>query len=183
MKKSPEILKTELVAESRLFKVEAVDLQFSNGEKRTFERLRRRHKGAVMIVPITENQEFILIREYAVGIEHYELTFPKGFIDQGESALEAANRELKEEVGYGAHDRQLIKTLATSPAYMGSELTLVLAKELYPESLPGDEPEPLEVVHWPIHDYQNLLATPEFISAMSVAALLLVKEILNFAPR
>lgn len=183
MKKSPKILKTNLVAESRLFKVEAVNLQFSNGEERTFERLRRQYNGAVMIIPITDNQEFILIREYAVGIEEYELTFPKGFIDQDESILEAANRELKEETGYGTHESCVIKTLATSPAYMGSKITLVLAQNLYVERLPGDEPEPLEVVHWPIKDYQSLLETPEFISAISVSALLLVKEILNFATR
>ncbi len=183
MKKLPEILKTKLVAESHLFKVEAVDLQFSNGEKRTFERLQRRYRGAVMIVPITEKQELILIREYAVGIEGYELTFPKGFIDPGESALEAANRELKEETGFGTRECRILKTLATSPAYMGSQLTLVLAQDLYAEKLPGDEPEPLEVVHWPIYDYHRLLATSEFISAMSVAALLLVKETLNFVTR
>ena len=64
---------------------------------------------------------------------------------------------------------------------MGSQFTLVLAENLYPETLPGDEPEPLEVVYWPMQDYQNLLKQPEFISVMSVAALLFVKESLNFA--
>ena len=95
MKTLPRILNTQKIAKSRLFTVEAVDLQFSNGEKRTFERLARRHHGAVMIVPISENREFVLIREYAVGVEQYELTFPKGFIDPGESALQAADREIK----------------------------------------------------------------------------------------
>ena len=181
MKTLPRILNTQKIAKSRLFTVEAVDLQFSNGEKRTFERLARRHHGAVMIVPISENREFVLIREYAVGVEQYELTFPKGFIDPGESALQAADRELKEEIGYGTRKTRLLTSLATSPAYMGSQFTLVLAENLYPETLPGDEPEPLEVVYWPMQDYQNLLKQPEFISVMSVAALLFVKESLNFA--
>ena len=179
MKKPPKIIQTELISQSRLFSVETVDLCFSNGEQRTFERLRRKNRGAVMIVPITAAAEFILIREYAVGIERYELTFPKGFIDQDESISEAANRELKEEVGYGAKARQLLKKLATSPAYMGSGLAIVLARDLYEEKLLGDEPEPLEIVKWPINDYRRLLQEQDFISAMSVAALLLAKEELD----
>ena len=181
MKKLPKILHTELVAQSRLFNVETIDLQFANGEQRTFERLQRKHKGAVMIVPITQDAEFILIREYAVGIERYELTFPKGFINEGELSIEAANRELQEEVGYGANDLRVIKSLATSPAYMGSELTVVVAQDLYPKKLMGDEPEPLEVVKWPIQAYATLLQENDFISAMSIAALLLTKETLHFA--
>lgn len=56
-----------------------------------------------MIVPIVDDH-LILIREYAVGTESYELGFSKGLIDPGESVFEAANRELKEEVGFGAND-------------------------------------------------------------------------------
>ncbi len=56
-----------------------------------------------MIVPIVDDH-LILICEYAVGTESYELGFSKGLIDPGESVYEAANRELKEEVGFGAND-------------------------------------------------------------------------------
>jgi ADP-ribose diphosphatase len=52
-----------------------------------------------MIVPIVDDH-LILIREYAVGTESYELG-SKGLIDPGETVFEAANRELKEEVGLG----------------------------------------------------------------------------------
>jgi ADP-ribose diphosphatase len=102
MSKYPEILDVKTVAKTRLFEIESVDLQFSNGEQRTFERLARRNNGAVMIVPITAEQEFILIREYAVGMEEYELSFPKGFIEPDEPGEEAAIREFKEEIGFGA---------------------------------------------------------------------------------
>ncbi len=98
----PTILNVETVARSRLFTVESVDLEFSNGVRRVYERCVDQPE-AVMIVPIVDDH-LILIREYAVGTESYELGFSKGLIDPGESVYEAANRELKEEVGFGAND-------------------------------------------------------------------------------
>lgn len=179
MRKKPQILATEPLAQTRLFHVEAVDLAFSNGEKRRYERLRRAHAGAVMMVPITANQEFVLIREYAVGIEDYELTFPKGFIDQGETVNQAADRELKEEIGFGAKSITFLRKVHASAAYMQSRLNIVLAQDLYSESLPGDEPEALEIVYWPLSDYNALLTQADFISSACVAALLLTKEVLQ----
>lgn len=90
----PTILNVETVARSRLFTVESVDLEFSNGVRRVYERMRPTNREAVMIVPIVDDH-LILIREYAVGTESYELGFSKGLIDPGESVFEAANRELK----------------------------------------------------------------------------------------
>ncbi|MDI5031973.1 ADP compounds hydrolase NudE, partial [Salmonella enterica subsp. enterica serovar Montevideo] len=106
----PTILKVETVAQSRLFNVESVDLEFSNGVRRVYERMRPSTREAVMIVPIVD-EHLILIREYAVGTESYELGFSKGLIDPGETVFEAANRELKEEVGFGAHNLTFLKKL------------------------------------------------------------------------
>lgn len=176
MKKKPQIHNVKQLAQSRLFNIEAVDLEFGNGEQRCYERLVRPHTNSVMIVPITANKEFILIREYAVGIEDYELTFPKGFVDANESIPDAANRELKEEVNFGAEHIRVLRTVVGSPGYMNSRLSIVVAEGLYPESLAGDEPEALEIVVWPMSDYNALLAQPDFISSACVSALLLAKE-------
>jgi ADP-ribose diphosphatase len=175
----PKILSTRKVERSRLLEVEAVDLEFSNGETRTFERVSLPHQSAVMIVPITDNDEFVLIREYAVGLERYELGFPKGAIDGGESMLEAADRELREEAGFTAESYELIKTVAASPSYMKNKLHIVLAKRLSPQKLQGDEPEPLEIVLWPIKDYNRLIERDDFVSSSNLAALLLTKERLH----
>ena len=51
---------------------------------------------------------------------------------------------------------------------------VVVAKDLYPETLEGDEPEPLEVVKWPLAKIDELLARDDFTEARSIAALLLV---------
>lgn len=93
----PTILKVETVAQSRLFNVESVDLEFSNGVRRVYERMRPSTREAVMIVPIVD-EHLILIREYAVGTESYELGFSKGLID-GRDRFEAANQGSKKRSG------------------------------------------------------------------------------------
>jgi len=171
----PKILNVETVARSRLFTVEAVDLVFSNGAQRVYERMKPSEREAVMIVPIVDNH-LILIREYAVGLENYELGFPKGLIDPGETPAEAANRELKEEVGFGARQQEWLGKLTMAPSYFSSKMNIIVAEDLYEERLEGDEPEPLPQVRWPLDNLMALLQEPDFCEARNVSALFLVRE-------
>lgn len=175
-KQLPKINASKQVAKSRLFAVEQVDLTFSNGEQREYERIPGSGNGAVMIVPMLDADTMLLVREYCAGTHSYELGFPKGLIDPGEEAVTAANRELKEEIGYGASSLTIIHKLATAPAFFDAQMTIFLGESLYQEKLEGDEPEELEVVPWRLADYQQLLQENDFNEARSIAALLLVKD-------
>ena len=177
MAKKPEILESNVVASSRLFRVESLHLRFSNGIERHFERLKTSGRGAVMVAPILNGETLVLIKEYAAGIHDYELTFPKGLIDPGETPLEAANRELKEEAGYGARELTVVTSLATAPGYMGSRMTIILAQDLYEERLPGDEPEEIEVVHWPLDRFNELFHRDDVNDARTIAALYMVRDV------
>ncbi len=179
MNKPPKIHAIKTIAKTRLFCVESMDLEFSNGEKRTYERLKAGAQGAVMIVPVQNRDTLLLIREYAAGTERYELAFPKGLIDPGESPCEAANREMKEEVGYGANQLTTLKSLTLAPGYLSHLMHLILAQDLYPERLVGDEPEPIEVVAWPLAKLEELVEQEDFTEARSVAALYLARDYLK----
>lgn len=128
-----------------------------------------------MIVPVVDNH-LILIREYAVGTESYELGFPKGLIDPGETVDEAANRELKEEVGFGARKLTFLKKVGMAPSYFSSQMNIVVAEDLYPQWLEGDEPEELVQVRWPLENLLGLLDEPDFSEARNISALFLVRE-------
>ena len=71
----------------------------------------------------------------------YEVGLPKGRLEEGESILEAAQREMKEEIGYGARELTELTELSLAPGYMTHITHIVLARDLYPEKLEGDEPE------------------------------------------
>ncbi|MDX7987320.1 ADP compounds hydrolase NudE [Xenorhabdus sp. 12] len=173
--KKPKILNVNDIARSRLFNIQSVDLEFSNGVKRVYERMKPSNREAVLIIPVI-GDELVLIHEYAVGIEQYELGFPKGAIDAGESVFEAANRELKEEVGFGAGKLELLTKLTMAPSYFSSKMNIVIAQDLYPELLEGDEPEPLVQIRWPISDMMSLLDHSDFNEARNVSALFLAQR-------
>ncbi|MFV8836564.1 ADP compounds hydrolase NudE [Aquisalimonas sp.] len=180
MADKPEILDTRTVAQSQLFRVEAVDLRFSNGAEVTFERMRGSGRvGAVIIVPVTGDGTLKLIREYGVGTERYELGLPKGRVEPGEDMLVAANREIMEEIGYAAERLTPLRALSLAPGYFGHRTQVVLAEGLYPDPAPGDEPEPLEVVDWPLADLESLVLEDEFSEGRSIAALYLARDFLR----
>ncbi len=174
--KKPQILNTTVLKDNPLFEIEQLELRFSNGAERTFYRVHSLMRAAVMIVPMLDDETFLLIREYGAGIDEYTLGFPKGALGKEEDILEGADRELMEEVGYGANDLKLVKTFSTSPGYMSSRMHLVIARDLYEKRLPGDEPEPIEVVPWKVKDIEQLLARDDFNEARSVAALLMMSR-------
>lgn len=177
MAAKPKVLKRRLVAQTRIFQVEQVDLAFSNGNQRCFERILG-GRGSVLVVPMQDVNTLLLIREYGTGTDRYELGFPKGIVESGEDPLEAAGREIREEIGFGARDLRVLHRLSLAPGYIQHQTHLVLARDLFPEWAQGDEPEPIEVVPWPLDDLDSLLDRDDFTEARSIAALFLVRDFL-----
>lgn len=173
--KLPDILDIRLVAKTTIFEVQQVDLRFSNGQKRTFERLTPARKPAVMVLPI-ENNELIMIQEYAVGSERYELGLVKGLIDKNEQPFHAANRELQEEIGMAARDIAPLRILYGSPSHMYSPMHTFIARDLYPSKLDGDEPEPLIQIRVPLNQLDDLINDSNFGDARVLSALMLLQR-------
>ncbi|MFD2111592.1 ADP compounds hydrolase NudE [Thiorhodococcus fuscus] len=178
MRPKPKIHARRLVAQSRLFRIEEIDLEFANGSRRTYERVPG-GADSVLIVPMLDAETVLLIREYGAGSERYELGLPKGVVERGEDPLSAANREIQEEIGYAARRLQIIDRLSLVPGYIQHHSLIVLAQDLYPQQLVGDEPEPIEVVPWRLSEIDALLARDDFDEARSIAALLLAMRVLN----
>lgn len=175
----PKILNAAIVAQTRLFKIEQLDLEFSNGVVVQYERLLGSRRGAVLIVPMLDDETVLLIKEYAAGLHRYELGLPKGKIDGDEGILEAANREIQEEVGYASRKLEHINSLTLAPGYLSHTTHIVLARDLYQSRVPGDEPEEIEVVPWSLKELDALLLRDDFSEARSIAALYMVRELLK----
>ena len=163
------------------YRIDHLDLEFSNGERRRFQRLHGRGHGAVVVVPLLDDDTVLLVREYAAGMHRYELGLVSGRIDAGEDALHAANRELQEEAGYAARSLHDLRMLSLSPRYMSHQAHVVVARDLYPSKLPGDEPEELERVPWKLDALHELVLREDFSEGRAVAALFMAREWLRHA--
>lgn len=178
-RKPPDILEQKEIVKTSTFTIQQMHLRFENGNEVTFERIYSSSNGAVLIVPQLNSQTILLIREYCAGVQRYELAFPKGRVENNELMLDSANREIMEEIGYGARSLEFIKSLTVSPGYMSHQTHIIYATDLYEHRLPGDEPEPIEVVEWPVDKIDDLLQNEAFTEARSIAALYLLKDRLS----
>jgi ADP-ribose diphosphatase len=173
MPAKPRIRSIETIAQSRLFRIEEMHLTFSNGVERVYERMVGDYPDSVIIAPFLDNETLLMIREYSAAIDDYELTLPKGLVDSGEDFLEAANRELQEEIGYRAGELEYLCPLTIAPGYINHTSHIILATDLNESKLPGDEPEELEIVPCSIGDIDKIVARKDVTDARTIATIYL----------
>jgi ADP-ribose pyrophosphatase len=127
-----------------------------------------------------DGESLFMVRQprEAVG-EEALLELPAGKIDDGESPLECAKRELVEEVGKQAESWRELKTLYLSPGYSSEKATLFLAEDLKDVPAEGGDEDRLEIVPVALAELDSTISSCE--DAASTVALLLLRELLREA--
>ena len=123
----------------------------SNGSSAVREVIR--HIGAVCVIPITENNEVIMERQYRYPLDKVILEIPAGKLDApDEDRLSAIRRELREETGYTADEWTEIGDFHPAPAYSDEYITMYMARKLHRGDRHLDEDEFLDVCTVPLKD-------------------------------
>jgi ADP-ribose pyrophosphatase len=137
-----------------------------------------RHQGAVAIVAYDE-QHVWLVRQPREGIgEPALLEIPAGRLDvPGEEPLHAAQRELAEEIGRGAHSWEPVVVYYTGAGFTDERVHLFCATELHPAEADSGEDERIEIVRWPLAELDR--AIEECIDAKTLIGLLWLARRLN----
>ena len=106
-----------------------------------------RHPGSAVMMAVDEDGRILLVRQFRLPAEQYLWELPAGRLDPGESALQAAKRELREETGFQAANWTDLASFWASPGYVAEKMNLFLAT-----GVSGGKQEPMEderiEVHW-----------------------------------
>jgi len=88
------------------------------------------HGGSAVIMPVDDKGRILLARQYRLPARAFLWELPAGRLDPGETALQAAKRELKEETGFKAKSWKKLVTFYASPGFLAEKMTIFVASEL-----------------------------------------------------
>jgi ADP-ribose pyrophosphatase len=129
------------------------------------------HAPVVGIVALDGRGNVLLVRQYRLPAQQSLLEIPAGGVDPGESAEEAAQRELQEEIGQRAGCLEHLCSFFLSPGYCDEYMYLYLATELEPSGLAADADETIEVVRLPLSEALRLIDRGEICDAKTILGL------------
>jgi ADP-ribose pyrophosphatase len=153
------------------FRVDEVSRTLADGRTKTRSVIR--HPGAVAIIPMVDDDHVCLIENYRISVDQKLLEIVAGTLDPGETPLETAYRELKEETGYEASAMEELAWFYLSPGILDEKMTVYVARDLKPGEQDLDVGEEVENRIFPWNDAIHLALTGKIYDAKTIAALLM----------
>jgi ADP-ribose pyrophosphatase len=144
---------------------------FVDPEGVAFERDVVRHPGAVAVVPVTDDDAVVLVRQYRPALDEWILEIPAGTCDVvGEAEVLTARRELAEEVGYAAAQLDLLTRCAITPGFCDERSSVYLATGLTAVDLDrqGIEERYMRVEHVPLSRFDAMVDDGSIIDATTI---------------
>lgn len=164
---------SEVVFQGRILTVLRDTAELPNGQ--TAEREVVRHPGGVAVLPLDEDGNVLLVRQFRYPFGRVLLEIPAGKLDRGEEPLHAAARELEEETGVQAEELISLGSIYVSPGFCDEELHLYLARGLKQGESHPDEDEFLAPEKVPFDELTEQIMSGAVHDGKTVAAVLKAK--------
>lgn len=168
-------LATARVYSGRVLNLEIDRVRFPDGTEGELEMIR--HSGASAVIPFASDRggddpQLLLVRQYRYAAERYLYEIPAGRLDAGESPLECAIRELKEETGCTAERVEPLTTIYTTPGFTDERIHLFMATGLSMGESQREADEFIEVVNFPLSEVLAMIERGEIVDGKTLVAIL-----------
>lgn len=175
----PQELENRLFYRGRKFNFEVNKLRLPIGVEGIWECIR--HPGGALAVPVTHDNQLVLVRQYRFTVAGRLLEFPAGTVEVGENPQETIKREIEEETGYHANKWQSLGKFALAPGYSDEYIYAYLAQDLQKLEQPPaqDEDEDIEVVLMSFSEFEAAVIEGEPIDAKSITSYFMARHYLS----
>ena len=171
-------VETRRVFDGLILHIDHLTNELPNGDKAMRECAR--HIGAAAIVPVDDQGNVWLVRQFRACIDRVLMEIPAGKLERkDEDRLEAARRELSEETGLTADSWTWLTDIYTAPGFSDERISLYLARDLSRGDSHPDDDEFLNVVKVPLGDLVQAIARGEIRDAKTICAALLAAPIVG----
>jgi len=170
--KKHEILATEVLLKQFPLTIVRRTLRLPTGH--TLSKPQVLHSGAVAILPLLDDGQVVLLRQYRSVIDDFLIEIPAGALEAGEDPRLCAERELQEEAGYRPQTLHALGGFYAAPGFTDEYMHLFVAQDLVPSRLAGDEDELIEVFNLPLAEALRRVESGEIRDAKTIIGLLRV---------
>ena len=164
-------LKSEILYKGKKVLLQRDEVELESGRKTHREFII--HPGSAAIIPILPNKRIILIKQYRYAVKNTLHEIPAGTMEPGETPVQCAHRELKEETGYTAGRLEKLVQFYPSPGISNELMHLFLAKNLKKADEKPSSDETLEVIEVSMDDCLEMIKTGNIIDAKTICGILL----------
>jgi len=173
MSKEPTI-SSKVIFKGRAFNVRVDNIRMPDDRETTREIVE--HTPCVVIIPVDEDDNVLLVQQYRKAIEKELLEIPAGGIDGDETPEQAVIREMQEETGFIPAKLVKLRGFYSTPGFCTEYLHCYLAMELTPSRLFAEDTDEIKVVKVPVKEIPALLASGKVEDSKTFAGLYLYFE-------
>jgi len=157
------------VYRSRIFTLKTKQVLLPGGRRSSFDIVE--HPGAVAIVPLFDDGDVLLIRQFRVAVGGWLYEIPAGTREPGESPKVTASREIIEETGYRARSLRKVSEFWTVPGFCTEKMHLFIATGLSPAQAEQDEDEVIRPKRVPLTRAGAMIRSGEIRDAKTIVGI------------
>ena len=177
MAHTEKTISEETIFSGRIFTVKRKQVELENGHTR--EREVVMHNGGAAVLPVDDDGNIYLIRQFRSPFEQEVLEIPAGKLEKGEDPFEAAKRELSEETGFTAKHYFDLGQVWPTVGFCSEILYIWMATGLTRGETHFDEDEFVTTVKLPLDDAWNMCMDGTIKDSKTLVAIMKAKEILG----
>lgn len=170
-------MKSDKIYDGKILKLKVDTVEMP--DKKYSKREIIEHPGAVAMIPITEEGNILLVRQYRKAVEDFLLEIPAGKLEVNEEPKETATRELKEEIGMDPKKLTYLSEFYSSPGYCDEKIHLFLAEDLEEGDFEKEEGEFLEVVEHSIEELIKMVSMGDIVDSKTIIGIFLAEKIIE----